>query len=355
MDDIWYCTREQVERALDAVEVRRTADRIDDVIRSSSRIIDGTRPGGGLLHRRLYPELRTMTWDWPASPRQGTPWRLWLDADELLEIVTMTSGGVVIPEPNTLLRPDNGPPYSSVELDRSSSSVFAAGDTTQRAISIYGLYGYSDDAAPAGALESAVVSASATTIDVTNSAAVGVGSLIRVGDERMTVTGKSLLDSGQNIGATLAAANNVVTVPVTDGTLYAEGETILVDAERMEITDIAGNNLIVKRNVEGTVLAAHTSGADIYVPRRLTVRRGVLGTTAATHLDAATVTSWVVPGPVNEYCLAESMVALMQGRSGYGRTSGTGDNQKESAGRGLAQLRAQVVTAYARKARHRAV
>jgi len=351
---VFYTTRERVKAALDAEETSRADARIDDVIESSSRTIDGSKPGDGLLHRRFYPELRTMTWDWPPAPRSGTSWRLWLDANELISITSMTAGGIVVPQADRLLRPDHGPPFTHLELDRSGTSVFAAGDTTQRAISITGVYGFNAESTVAGILAEGL-DASETGIDVSDSAAIGVGSIIKVDDERMIVTGKSQLDTGQNIGGNLTASHSNVTVPVTTGSAYAVDEVILVDSERMRILDIAGNNLTVKRAYDGTVLVAHTSGADIYAPRTLTVTRGALGTTAATHSTSAAITRHVVPGTVAELALAEAMNELLQGRSGYSRMSGTGENARESSGRGLAVLRKQAVTAYGRKGRSRAI
>src|SRR5690606_34488219 len=131
--------------------------------------------------------------------------------------------------------------------------------------------------------------------------------LIKLGTEHMVVTGRSMLDTGQNIGADLDASNSAVTVAVTDGTAFSAGETLLIGSERMLIVDVAGNNLIVKRAWDGSVLAAHTSGADIYASRTLTVERGALGTTAATHLDNAAVSRHVVPGAVRALAVAEAL------------------------------------------------
>lgn len=172
----------------------------------------------------------------------------------------------------------------------------------------------------------------------------------------MIVTGKTLSDTGQDLGGPgLAAQANAVTVPVTTGSAYAVDEVILVDAERMLITDIAGNNLVVKRAWDGSVLAAHASGADIYAPRTLTVRRGVLGTEAAAHGQGEEIARHEVPGLITDLCVALALNQTLQEGSGYARVSGSGENQKEFTGRGIRLIRDDAVRAYARRARARAV
>lgn len=350
---VWYTTREAVKAALDVKETARSNAQIDRAIESASRMIDGSVPGAGFLHRRFYPELRTMTWDWP-NVQSPTPWRLWLDADEIIEAVTLTVAGVALDPGDFMLRPDHGPPYTHIEIDRSSSAVFSSGDTPQRSISGLCLFGFRNDETTAGTLTEAL-DASETAVDVSDSAAIGVGSIIRVDTERMIVTGKTMATTGQTLGGNLQALNSDVTVGVANGAAFAVDEVILIDAERMLIVDIAGNNLIVKRPWDGSVLAAHTAGATIYAPRTLTVTRGALGTTAATHLTSTAIARHVVPGLVEELCIAEALNLLAQERSGYARTVGTGENQREMSGRGLREIKNDAYTAYGRKARSRAV
>jgi hypothetical protein len=353
----WYTTRETVKAALDIKETARSNAQIDRAIEAASRQIEGA------LHRRFYPEVRTLTWDWPNAQR-ARPWRLWLDANELISVTTLTAGGETIAASDYLLYPSSGPPYNRVEIDLDSSAAFSSGDTHQRAISITGLYGYRADEAPAGVLAGAVSTVGATTIDVSDGAEVGVGDLLRVDDERLLVTGRTMLDTGQNLGADLAASAAAVTVAVSDGTGYSVDEVLLIGSERMLVVDIAGNALTVKRAWDGSVLAAHTTGADIYAPRTLTVVRGALGTTAATHLTAAPVARHVPPGPVVALCVGLALAQVLGEQSGYARPEGrSGSSSTVSSGRQRGQeigvgLDALWKTAYAacgRKARTRAV
>lgn len=346
---VWYCTREDVKKALDVKETARNDAQVDRAIEAATRTVDG------LTHRRFWPHAGTRYFDWP-NPQGGRTWRLWLDDIEAVSIDALVAGGVTIPATDYLLEPVNsGPPYNRIEVDLSSSSAFAAGPTHQRAIAATGLWGGCPAAeAPAGALAEAL-DATETAVDVTDCAAIGVGHIIRADSERMIVTGKQMLDTGQNLGGNLTASTADVTVPVSTGSAYAVDEVILVDSERMLIVDIAGNNLTVKRAWDGTVLAAHTLGADIYAPRTLVVTRGALGTSAGTHDTAAALARHVVPGLVRNYALALALDTLLQERSGYAREVGSGDNTQEATGRGLRALRDDVYAAHGRKARQRAV
>ena len=344
-----YATREDVKTILDVKETARSNSQIDQKLEASARSIESQ------LRRKFYPWTGTRYLDWPTI-QSPTPWRLWLGKHELVSITTLIAGGTTIASTDYFTRPDDGPPYTSIEIDLASSAAFAAGSTRQRAIAIAGVFGHSAEESAAGALAEAL-DASETGVDVTNSAIIGVGNIVKVDSERMLVTDKTMLDTGQNLTTTsLTAQANDVTVKVADGTTFYVGETILLDSERMLIVDIAGNSLTVKRAYDGSVLAVHThTTTDIYALRTLTVVRGALGTTAATHSTAAAITKHVPPALVAELNQAEAVNMLLQGQSGWARTTGSGDNERESSGRGLRDIRCETVAAYARRARNRAV
>jgi len=343
----WSCTREDVMAAMDNKLTARDTTRVDRVIEASSREVER------FLHRRFYPETKTLTFDWP-NDQHARPWRLWLDRNEVVSVSELVAGGVTISSTDYFLRPDDGPPYSRIEIDLDSSAAFAAGDTHQRAVSVTGLYmGCPATTAPAGTLAEAL-DASETSVNVSDSAAIGVGHIITVDSERMIVTGKTMLTTGQTLQTALTANVGNTTVAVTDGTAFAYDEVILLDSERMLIVDIAGNNLTVRRSWDGTVLAAHT-GSTIYAPRTLTVERGSLGTTAAEHTAATAITRHVWPGPVRTLTIAESLNTLFQELAGYSRQIGQGETARESYARGLRDAREKAYGAYGRKSRIRAV
>ena len=350
-----YATREDVMRALDSKLTARNSAQIDRALQSASRDVDS------LCHRRFYPETATRYFDWPDS-QYGTSWRLWLDDSELISVTTLSSGGTTIAASDFNLEPNrSGPPYSRLEINVGSSAAFGGGSTHQRDIAITGLWGYSNNETTAGTLAAAVSTTTATTISVDGAAAaaLGVGSVIRVDSERMLVTARAMADTGQNVGgAGLTAQQNSVTLAVTDGTAFSVDEILLVESERMLVVDIAGNSLTVKRAWDGSVLAAHAAGVDIYASRTLTVIRGALGTTAATHSSGATVNRWDPPGPVQDLTIAEAITRLTNEQAGYARTRKSGDggtSEKAMDATALAGLRQQVYVSHGRKGRVRAV
>ena len=349
----WYATREAVKGELDVRETARSNQRIDRAL------ADATEAVHGLTHRVFYPVLATRRFDWP--PRTGaTPWILRLNSNEVISVTRLASGSVEIPTGQYLLRRADDldqPPYSRIELSLGTSASFGHGTTYQEDIAVTALFGYRDDETAAGTLAAPVASASASTVTVDGaaSAALGVGSLLRADDERMIVTGRAQVNTGQTLAADLTVQNSAVTVTVQDGSQFAAGEAILIDGERMRVDDIAGNTLIVARAWDGSTIAAHSSGAAVWAPRSLKVARGALGTTAATHSGAAPVARWDAPGSVQQLCLAEALVDLMQGRSAYARTAGAGENERETSGRSLKDLRDRVYVSHGRKARMRSV
>ena len=350
MGILWYATREDVKSALDMMETARNDAQVDRANDAAFLAINS------LTHRRFYPEVATRYFDWP-NFQYAQPWRLWLDSNDLISATTVTSGGTAVSSTDYFLRRSDDrdePPYRYVEIDLGSSSAWSGGSTTpQRSIVINGLWGYGNDETPAGSLAEAL-DISETGVDVTDSYTIGVGSIIRVDSERMIVTGKAMLTTGQSALASLTAVNSDVLVSVTTGSAFTIGEVILLDAERMKIVDIAGNSLIVKRAWDGTVLATHTT-PTIYAPRTLIVRRGALGTSATAH-DTATAIYRHDPAPgIRELAVAEAATSLIQEGSGWARTAGQGDNARETLGRGLIDLRNQARDEYALQARTMAI
>ena len=347
---VWYASREDVKSALDFAETARNNGQVDRALEAASRSIES------LTRRRFYPETGTRFFDWP--DRSGSrPWRLWLDSDELISVTTLTAAGEVIAATDFFLEPANsGPPFTHVEIDLASSAAFASGDTHQRAVSIAGVFGYSAEEETVGSLSGSLAADLGATASVSWTRNIGVGDILKVDSERLIVTGRSMVDSTQNLGgAGLAASMSDVTVPVTTGSAFLIDQTILIDSERMRIVDIAGNNLTVKRAVDGTVLAAHTAGVDVYAHTGVTVSRAQLGTTLAAHSSAATVTRHVVPGQVRSLCIAEAVNQLQQEGAAYGREVGAGEGSRPASGAGLDGLRTEVRLTYGRRTRTRAV
>lgn len=340
---VFYTTRESVKAALDATVTGRGDVQVDEAIEAASRAVEGD------TNRVFYPQVDTRYVDWPDS-QFGTSYRVWLEENEVISISSLTSGGDTI-APNLYdLEPSYGPPYDHLELKLATSASFGLGDSHQRDIAITGVFGYRDDESAAGTLAAAVVSAAATTISVTDAVTIGVGSLLRIGTERLLVTNRSWADSGDTLQTDgLTATNSDQTVHVTDGSVFQQGETLLVGAEQMLVAAVAGNTVIVQRAWNGSTLAQHAVSAPIYRLTALTVERGALGTVAATHADAAPVLQWRAPAQVRTLVRAMAIDTVLQEQAGYARSVGSGDNTRNASGAGLAALRSAVVDNFRRE------
>lgn len=329
---VWYATREDLKSALDFKETAQNNAQIDRAIEAGSRAVEV------VTRRRYYPEIDTRYFDYPNDLRSAS-WRLWLGKDELISVTSVLSGGDAIT--SYFLEPANdGPPFDRIETDRSSSSAWASGDTPQRSIAITGKFGYSDETRVVTTTAEAL-DASETGVDVNDSSQIGVGALLTIGTEKMIVTARSSLDTGMTLSGNVAANNGITTVPVTGSGQIHAGERITIGTERMDVEDILGSNLAVRRAVDGSTLAAHSTSDVVYAPRSLTVERGSLGTTASTALLGANVSRQVFPGLVVALCIAEAENYLLQEGSGYARTAGSGENARTFSQSGLNRLREQ--------------
>src|SRR5690242_383360 len=345
---MWYATRESVKRALDVKTTARSDSEIDDVLAGATDDLDG------MLQRTFIPELTTRVFDYPAG-QYARSWKLWLDRNELISVVELESGGKVIdPEQYRVRRADDldKPPFDCVELLLSGSGAFGGGRTYQGDISLTAWYGHSDTRRPAGALAADLDAvASSLTVTAAGSAVVGVGDLLSIGTERVTVLDRSSADTGATITADVPANVTATLIPVSDPFSFAINETVTVDGERMLVIDILGTNLSVRRSWDGTPLAAHTSGAPVYAPRVLSVERAASGTEAAMHSSGAIVLRQAPPALVQTACRALAIDTLLNERSGYARASGAGDNATEMRGTALDKLLKRLRSDYQRRGR----
>ncbi len=312
-----YATREDVKKATDYGSVSDA--RIDRTIFARSRLIDET------LNRHFYPLTAAVIYSEYDASFHVSDTAFWLNRD-LQSVTGITVDGTS--ETTYTLLPKNGPPYNRLAID-SYWNV----DTI-----ITGVWGFTADTAPAGALAAAVASTTATTVTCSDASLVGVGDLILVNSEQLLVTGKAAADTTANLNGALTASMANATVTVTDGTLVKTGEMILVESERMQVTDITGNDLTVTRAVDGSTLAAHDTAKDVYAYRTLTVVRGVVGSTAATHADTDALVKNVPPEAIRQWVIAESINTIEQETSGYARVVGAGDNQREPTGKALGEI-----------------
>lgn len=337
MTDIAYCTRTQVQDALAQADTYRSNTRIDAAIRTGGNQVRAA------CHRNFHPTTCTR---YPEITRVTGP-VLWLDTDwlEMCSVTAFSVDGLTLTEgTDFFLRPDSGPPYTSLKLIDTSAASFSSLD---RAMALTGEQGGSNTTRAAGALNGAITS-NQPTIGITDSSLIGVGDLLTIGTERMNVVGQVASTTGATLAGGLTASNGARSVTVSDGTLIHEGERIQVGPERMFVESIAGSVLTVRRGDQGSILASHSTSDVVYAPRLLTVERGATGTTASSHADAATITANDPPALVKEANLAYALVNLEQSKSAYGRVLGSGDNQREASGRGLAQIVDELISAHGR-------
>ncbi len=349
-----YATRERVKRLADIKLTARNDQQVDDAIEAASDSVDG------LLHRVFYPTVTTRYFDWPNFD-YAYPWRLWLNDKELADVTAnvpvVTSGGQVIPSAACNFEPVNsGPPFTYLELRRDMPYSFGVGQTPQRDVGISGTFGYWTRTQPGGALASAMGDTTGTTATVTNGAAVDVGDNILVGSERMLVTDRQMVSTGQTqqgSGVSTAMKNDEL-LQVADGTAFSPQEIVQLDAEQLLVVSVTGNFLAVIRAWNGTTLAVH-SGATVYALRQLTVVRGALGTVPAAHAGSTAVVVAVVPPLVRQLAEAEAIVAVAQQVGAYAQVQGDGQSKVVKIGQGLPDLRDRCYTAFGRKSRIRVV
>jgi len=351
-----YTTREAIKRALQIGETAENDQEIDRCIASTARIIDG------YCHRTFYPMTATRKFDWP-SIQGALPWRLWVDDCDVISVSAISStGGGAIPVGNIFLENNRtGPPYDRIELNLSSASAFGGGNTYQQSILVTGLFGYSNNETAVGTvIEALDASETAIDVDAATSSMVGVGSILRFDDERVIVTERDFLTTGATLAGNLDGQQKTVTVPVSNGALFARGEVVVLDSESVLVLRVVGNNLTVRRAYDGSVIAAHTSGITIYGPRTLSVQRGALGTTAAVHLTGSTVNRWDPPPGPRQLNNAMAISDLMQEKTGWFRTMSASSNfggtsRRSATMESIIDLRQQVTQQYGRKARQRTI
>lgn len=318
-----YASAETVATAFD---VAATADQLARLYRLAdvaSRSIEGQ------LNRRFYPLTAERSWRWPTRDQGRYCLQL---PDDLISATTLEFDDTAIT--GHVLEPRfDGPPYTAIDL------TDATGGGAE-IVTLNGVWGHSNDTRSVTTLTT-TVNTSITTVVVDDSSSIGTGDMILVESERMVVTARAFADTTANTSGALTAAQSDVTVPVTSGALVKTGETILIDSERMRVLSVAGNNLTVRRAVDGSVLATHANPSDVYAPRSLTVVRAALGTTAAAH-TAAVAISRLYPHPlIVELCVAETQTLMGQEQAGWNMTVGEGEGSTESTGRQVGSIRKQ--------------
>jgi hypothetical protein len=348
MGRAWYATRERVMRASDVKTSAYLAAEVDAAIESASTAVDKLVARGDDTRPAFAPWTGAITYDWPSETTgQQSSYRLWLAPHALAAApITVTSAGVDISAACYGSPPDLGAPYSAVEINRSMASVLDPGQAAgQRSAVVTGTWCATPILEDTSAAWQTGGSMTASSTSVQLNMLFGVGSIIRVDSERMLVTDRAWVTSGQT--GSLAANTAAQVLTVANGSAFLAGEELLIDAETVRVVGIAGNNLIINRAVGGSVLAAHTSAA-IFYSRTATVERAALGTTAAAHNSAVAVSLYRVPRAVEALTVAYAQDQRQQESAAYARTIGSGESERQASGRGIRDLESRVLSMYGR-------
>src|SRR3990172_4412290 len=169
-------SREQLKHAGDIKGSDQDAQ-VDRHIEAASRHIDRML---GLREGVFIPKTQTRNFEWPqdtgVEDRHRNGYTLYLD-EHLISISGVTRDGdtaTAIPTADIFLEPANeGPPYTRLELDRSSTDADATFATTisttnQRAVRVSGSWGYKGDTKAAGALAAAISDTTGTSITISD-------------------------------------------------------------------------------------------------------------------------------------------------------------------------------------------
>ena len=83
----------------------------------------------------------------------------------------------------------------------------------------------------------APIELTATSPSSSNGALIGVGDVLKCGEERIQVTDRSFSASGQTLVTGVGAKNNENILLVSDGSQFHRGETLMGGSERMAVTE----------------------------------------------------------------------------------------------------------------------
>lgn len=348
---IWYCTREDIQQATEINYAARFISTIDNAIEAASRTVEAAPM------RRFYPIFNdTKTYNWPAIDRSDSL-RLWFDTD-FISIDSITAGGINIPSTDYVLQPANtdDKPFRWLQIKDNATNFLQSAGERIGAIVVVGTTGYTQNTTLAGDLVTNITDED-DTISADLGMNAGVGSLLKIGTEWVQVTDRYWESSTDVLTADLDKMSSSVTVNAATASGYCPGEYIRIGAEimRVESFDSYTGTFIVERNIVGSVLAAHTTGATILRRTGFKIERGQVGTTAVAHAGSEPVEVWQTPGLIKQWVIGEAMTNIQQTVSSYGRTVGTGDNTIEARGVGLADIRYQARKRYRKPRIYRSV
>ena len=345
-----YTTREAVKAAAGIIGSDGDVA-IDSLIDSYSRAVDLA------THTHFIPLVETRKYDAHGPALRGR--KLYFDA-HLQSISAFTDQGdeaVAVAASEYRLMPQNdGPPYSWLELlsDVTTAQLQSDPDTLQDSFRITGSWSAHSETVAASSIITGNMDDSQTTLHVANGSKVGVGDTVLIQSEQMFVSDRDDVDLAVNTHGSTGAmgaddSDTTVTLAGVPTDAVNVGEVLRIGTELLLVTAInSTTSFEVERAHDGSILAAHSTGDDVFIRRTYTIVRAVNGTTAATHADDLAVTRYVVPTFLRLLVEAEVIAAFYQQPAGWGRSIGSGEGQRELSGRALDTLRKRGLGAHKR-------
>lgn len=345
---IAYVTREQTKRAC-SINGPAEDGRVDRVICAESRKMESdTRTWFIPRTDTLEIPIPAPLYSYRCPYTLLLPGHLWT----LTSVVLQSAGNADL----TLTTADYrflkaGPPYDRIELfpDRPYDVVINTtyGYMATSTVLVTGTWTRANQTVAGGVLAGAINDA-VTALVCSDASLVGVGDSLLIGSEQILVTDRSLVETDAALAAGLDADLSQTAVRINDGDLVLPGETMTIDGERMYVEAVSGDTAICQRQFDGSVLAAHSAGAIISIPRRLTIARGQGGTDPSAHADEAPILVYQPPDDVRNAVLAKSIATIQQEIAGYGRMVGSGEGARQYSGKAVLDEWACVTRFYRR-------
>lgn len=327
--EISYVSREALARSSGLEVVSTNARLLDSRTVAASRNVDGD------MNRRFYPAITTEYYDYPEDLTYGS-FRLWF-VNDFISLSSVVIGSTSVDLSDVYLRRADRkeePPYTYMELDRTSGTTLAGGSSSQRSIAITGKTGYWDT--PSSAQLNITADIDSTTSFITlhtlapNTVYVAeTRSLVLIDSEYMVLLDRFSADSGETITADIDARQSENAIAVSSGTAFSIHDEIVINSETMYVTAIDGDTLYVDRAINGSLLGAHTSADTVQYRRVFQVERGACGSTAAIHSTGTNVRVHQYPPPIVELSRAHALVLMGQGAAFYSGGQGTSSRGRQ--------------------------
>lgn len=256
----WYSTIEAVKSAGPAVNTPDYDALLGSYIEAVSQDIEQEM-------RVFIPETATKYFNAEEpSVCEGT---LYLDGQHLIAVTELKTRAqdaspVTIAPTDYFLEPVNdGPPYSRIELKRSSSAAWEAGTTPQRAIAVTGRWGHWERTRPAGTL-AAACDADDTSLQVSEASLVGVGDTMHIDDEQIFISGRgpqpTIVTVERGVNGTTAAT-------------HTQGDVITVHVPPADIADLCRAEAIARHQQGRSGWTGQIGGSDGVLETRQFVLR----------------------------------------------------------------------------------